>query len=193
MVRPREFDESEVLDRAMEVFWRQGYEGTSMADLSLAMGLSAPSIYAAFGSKRGLFDAVLARYREWRSAHREQVLSAATAREVAERMLYGAIDWLVDPKEPRGCLLFQAAQSAGSDNAEIPQVVSRQRQKTLELLAERLSRAQAEGDLPPSESPRAVARYLVTIFAGLAIQAADGASKAQLREAAARALKGIGF
>src|ERR1700761_2011508 len=100
MARPRVFEEAEVLDRAMEVFWRLGYEGASMAELTKAMGLNSPSIYAAFGSKRGLFDAVLSRYRERRTAHREYLLAGATAREVAERMLFGSIEWLVDPKEP---------------------------------------------------------------------------------------------
>src|ERR1700733_7526017 len=103
MARPRVFEEAEVLDRAMEVFWRHGYEGASMAELTKAMGLNSPSIYAAFGSKRGLFDAVLNRYRERRAAHKEYVLAAATAREVAERFLFGGIEWLVGPTEPRGC------------------------------------------------------------------------------------------
>ena len=130
MARPRDFDEAEVLDRAMEVFWRFGYEGASMAELAKAMGLTAPSIYAAFESKRGLFDAVLRQYRERRTAHREHILAAATAREVAERMLFGAIEWLVDPKEPRGCLLIQSGLSAGINNRDVPRAISSQRSAT---------------------------------------------------------------
>jgi AcrR family transcriptional regulator len=190
MARPRVFEETEVLDRAMEVFWRHGYEGASMAELTKAMGLNSPSIYAAFGSKRGLFDAVLKRYRERRTAHREYVLASATAREVAERLLYGAIEWLVDPSEPRGCLLIQAGTSAGVNNDDVPRAIIDQRGKTRDLLTERLMRAQQDGDLPASEDPAALAGYLLMVFNGLALQAAEGVSEAELRKSAERALLG---
>src|ERR1700743_2905898 len=117
MVRPRVFEEADVLDRAMEVFWRHGYEGASFAELTKAMGMNSPSIYAAFGSKRGLFDAVLDHYRRRRSAHRAAILSAPTSRDMAERFLFGSIDWLVAKDEPRGCLTLQAGLSAGANNA----------------------------------------------------------------------------
>jgi AcrR family transcriptional regulator len=176
MARPRAFEEAEVLDRAMDVFWRHGYEGASMAELTKAMGLNSPSIYVAFGSKRGLFDAVLNRYRE--------------PREVAERFLFGGIEWLVDPKEPRGCLLIQAGLTTGVNNEDVPRAIIDQRSLTTELLAERLKRAQAEGDFPPSINPAALARYLKMVFNGLALQAAEGMSEAELRESAERALMG---
>jgi AcrR family transcriptional regulator len=190
MARPREFEETEVLDRAMEVFWRHGYEGASMAELTKAMRLNSPSIYVAWGSKRGLFDAVLSRYRERRAVHREYVLSGATAREVAERMLFGAIDWLVDPKLPRGCLTIQAGLSTGINNEDVPRALIDHRSGMRELLAKQFMRAQAEGDLPPSADPAALARYLLMVFSGLAVQAAEGMSKAELRESADRALIG---
>jgi AcrR family transcriptional regulator len=190
MARPRVFEEEEVLDRAMEVFWRHGYEGASLAELTKAMGLNSPSIYAAFGSKRGLFDAVLSRYRERRTAHRAYVLASTTAREMAERMLYGAIEWLVDPNEPLGCLLIQAGTSAGANNADVPRTILSQRSKTKDLITERLMRAQEEGDLPPLSDPAALASYLLMVFNGLALQAAEGVSKAVLRESAERALIG---
>jgi AcrR family transcriptional regulator len=190
MARPRVFVEAEVLDRAMEVFWRHGYEGASMAELTKAMGLNSPSIYVAFGSKRGLFDAVLNRYRERRAAHKDSVLAGATAREVAERLLFGAIKWLVDPKEPPGCLLIQAGLSTGVNNSDVPRAITSQRSVTRQLITERLIRAQAEGDLPPSADPAALARYLQMAFNGLALQAAEGMSEAELRESAERALMG---
>ncbi|MDL2403637.1 TetR/AcrR family transcriptional regulator [Rhizobium mayense] len=189
MARPRVFDESEVLDRAMEVFWRHGYEGASMAELTKAMGLNSPSIYMAFGSKRGLFDAVLKRYRERRAAHREAVMTASTAREAAERFLFGAIDWLVDPSEPRGCLTFQAGLVAGMNNDDVPRALIAHRQGTREMLAQRLERAKADGDLPPSADVAALAKFLFAVFSGLAIQAAEGLSKADLQETAALALR----
>jgi AcrR family transcriptional regulator len=190
MARPRDFEEAEVLDRAMEVFWRHGYEGASMAELTKAMGLNSPSIYAAFGSKRGLFDAVLNRYRERRAAHREYLLAGATAREVAERLLFGAIEWLVDPNEPRGCLLIQAGMSAGVNNEDVPRAIVNQRSRTRNLLTQRLKRAQEDGDLPRSEDPAALARYLLMVFNGLALQAAEGMPEAELKESAERALMG---
>ena len=190
MARPRDFDEAEVLDRAIDVFWRHGYEGASMAELTKAMGLNSPSIYVAFGNKRGLFDAVLNRYRERRAAHKEYVLAGESAREVAERFLFGGIEWLVDPNEPRGCLLIQAGLSTGVNNEDIPRAIINQRSVTTALLTERLIRAQAEGDIPPSIDPASLARYLKMVFNGLALQAAEGVSEAELRESAERALIG---
>jgi AcrR family transcriptional regulator len=190
MARPRVFEEAEVLDRAMEVFWHRGYEGASMAELTKAMGLNSPSIYAAFGSKRGLFDAVLNRYRERRAAHREYLLAGATAREVAERLLFGATEWLVDPNEPLGCLLIQVGMSTGVNNEDVPRAIINQRSRTRDLLIKRLMHAQEDGDLPPSADPAALARYLLMVFNGLALQAAEGMSKAELRESAERALMG---
>ncbi len=113
MARKRNLDEDEVLDRAMDVFWRSGYEGSSMAELTSAMGLSAPSIYGAFHSKRGLFDAVLDRYADRQSEHGVWILSAPTAREVAERMLFRAADELNGKNHPPGCPLIQVSPTAG--------------------------------------------------------------------------------
>ena len=124
MARPRAFDEGEVLDKAMEVFWRLGYEGASMSDLSAAMRLNSPSIYAAFGSKRGLFDAVMDRYQVRRAPYGEAIAAAPTARAAAERMLYGAVDWLTCSEEPLGCLLIQSGLSTGAANADVPQALA---------------------------------------------------------------------
>lgn len=188
MARPRVFKEIEVLERAMDVFWRHGYEGASIAELTKAMGVNSPSIYAAFGSKRGLFDAVLAKYRERRSLDREYVMGGATAREAAERLLFGAVEWLVDPHEPPGCLLVQTGSPVGPDNDDVRRAVIEQRGKTRDLLIERLARAQREGDLAASEDPAALAGYLLMVFYGLALQAAEGVDKAELRKSAMRAL-----
>lgn len=190
MARPRDFDEGEVLDRAMDVFWRHGYEGASFAELTKAMGVNSPSIYVAFGSKRGLFDAVLKRYRSRRAARRDYVLGGATAREVAERMLFDTIDWLIDPNEPLGCLLIQAGLSTGVNNGDVPRALIDQRSGIREGLTERLTRAQTEGDLAPSADPAALARYLHMVALGLSIQAQDGMSEKELKESAERALMG---
>src|SRR5580658_4662785 len=102
--RPRAFDVNQALDRALQVFWRQGYEGSSLADLTQAMGINPPSLYAAFGNKAGLFRETLDRYTDGPAGYVRTALEAPTARAVAERLLQGAIDLLSDERHPRGCL-----------------------------------------------------------------------------------------
>jgi AcrR family transcriptional regulator len=190
MARKRNFDEDEVLDRAMEVFWRSGYEGSSLADLTSAMGLSAPSIYGAFHSKRGLFDAVLDRYTDRRSEQGAWMLSAPTAREVAERMLFGPADELSGPNLPPGCLLIQAGLTAGRENQDVPKNLAQRRHAGELALRDRFERAVAEGDLPGDADAAALASFVVAVFGGMAIQAAAGASRNELRGIAERAMAG---
>jgi AcrR family transcriptional regulator len=190
MARRRNFEADEVLDRAMDVFWRSGYEGSSMAELTSAMGLSAPSIYGAFHSKRGLFDAVLDRYADRQSEHGVWILSAPTAREVAERMLFRAADELIGPNQPPGCLLIQAGLTAGPGNHDIPKDLAQRRRAKELALRDRFERAVAEGDLPADADAAALASFVVAVFGGLGIQAAAGASRNELRRIAERAMAG---
>src|ERR687895_845688 len=90
--RPREFDQDEALDTALEVFWRQGYEGTSLGELTVAMGINRPSLYAAFGNKEALFRKALDRYVDGPAAYTREALHEPSARAVVERLLRGAID-----------------------------------------------------------------------------------------------------
>jgi AcrR family transcriptional regulator len=184
MARHREFNEDDVLDRAMEVFWRHGYDGASFAELTKAMRLSSPSIYAAFGNKRGLFDAVLGRYRARRMAFKEWAFSGRTAREVAERVLLGAADWLVDPREPVGCLSVQAGVSAGVDNPEIPKQLAAIRGQLESALRERFEQAQSDGDLAPEVNAASLARYVQTVFLGMSLQATAGHTREALEDVA---------
>src|SRR5882724_10042851 len=112
--RPREFDVEKALDRALEVFWRKGYEGASLLDLTRAMGINRPSLYAAFSSKEGLFRKALDRYADGPAAYVREALGEPTARAVAERLLRGAIDLLTDRRNPRGCLMVQGALACGA-------------------------------------------------------------------------------
>src|SRR5881397_436962 len=107
--RPRAFDADKALDRALLVFWRKGYEGASLADLTRAMGINRPSLYAAFGNKEALFRRALDRYAEGPAAYVGEALNEPTARAVAERLLGGTIDLLSDPHNPHGCLVVQGA------------------------------------------------------------------------------------
>src|SRR6185437_14917527 len=115
--RPRAFCVEETLDRAMTVFWRHGYEGASMSDLTAAMGINSPSLYACFGSKEGLFRAVVERYEERRRNFMEHVLAAPDVGEMARRFLHGVADFAADTsgKNPPGCLLLQSGLSCGEE------------------------------------------------------------------------------
>src|SRR5262245_17435483 len=113
--RPREFDLDQALDRALTVFWQKGYEGATLPDLTVAMGISRPSMYAAFGNKEALFRRALARYLSGPASYFEQALNAPTSREVAERIWSGAIRLVTSPQHPRGCLIVQGALACGDD------------------------------------------------------------------------------
>jgi AcrR family transcriptional regulator len=187
--RPRAFDLERALEQAMQVFWRLGYEGASLAELTKAMGISSPSLYAAFGSKEGLFRAVLDHYAARRRDCLAQVLAAPTAHEAAERLVFGLVDLVTDPDEPPGCLLLQGGLSCGVTAPGIPQELARRRAELEEALTERFVRARDEGDLPADAEPAGLARYLGVVCNGIAIDAAAGAGREELRQTAALALK----
>src|SRR2546426_9663255 len=109
--RPRSFCTEEALDRALQVFWQKGYEGTSLSDLTEAMGINRPSLYAAFGNKEELFRKVLALYFKGPSAYAHESLQRPTARAVVEHLLHGAINMLTGPKSPSTCMWVNCALS----------------------------------------------------------------------------------
>jgi AcrR family transcriptional regulator len=166
----------------MLVFWRKGYEGASMSDLTASLGVTKPSLYAAFGAKEDLFRAVLDRYDK-RTAHfLSGSIRAATAREVAVGLLRGAAEFHANPANPPGCLMVQGAL-VGSDAGEAARRETRTRRDRLrEAIQERLESALDEGDLPPGADPKALARYLVAVMRGMAVEAASGAGAAELHE-----------
>src|SRR5262245_24713407 len=115
--RPRSFDIEKALDRALKVFWRKGYEGASLPDLTRAMGINRPSLYAAFGNKEALFRKAIDRYVEISSCHVYEALQEPTARGVVERLLCASVDVMTDTQNPAGCFLVQGALACG-DTAE---------------------------------------------------------------------------
>ena len=125
--RPREFDVDQALESALRVFWCKGYEGTTLPDLTRAMGINRPSLYAAFGSKEELFRKALDRYAEGPAAHVREALNEPTARAVVERMLDGAIDLLTDRRNPRGCLVVQGALACGETAESVRREVAARR------------------------------------------------------------------
>ena len=187
--RPRAFDVNEVLDRALQVFWRQGYEGSSLADLTEAMGINPPSLYAAFGNKAGLFRETLDRYVEGPAAYTRAALDAPTARAVAERLLQGAIDLLSDKRHPRGCFLVQGALACGETAEEVRHELIARRLAGQAAIRKRFQRARREGDLPAGADPADLARYISTALEGMAVEAAGGASREQLQRVAELTLR----
>jgi AcrR family transcriptional regulator len=174
----------------MTVFWKHGYEGASMSELTAAMGINSPSLYACFGSKEGLFRAVLERYDERRKSFMESVLAAPSAARVAETYLHGIAEFAVDTsgKNPPGCLLLQSGLSCG--DSEIPDEMARHRAEKEAALCGRFEKARRDGDLSGGASPAALARYLMTVSNGICVQAASGASAEELQEVASIALMG---
>jgi AcrR family transcriptional regulator len=187
--RPRTFDVDKALDCALKVFWRKGYEGTSVHDLTDAIGINRPSLYAAFGNKEELFRKALNRYVEGPAAHAREALEEPTARAVAERLLRKTADVLTDPCHPPGCLAVQGALSCGEAAESIRQELNSRRLAGEASLRERFERAKSEGDLPPGADPTDLARYVTTVIHGMAVQAAGGASRDDLRRVAETALR----
>jgi AcrR family transcriptional regulator len=187
--RPRAFDVDQALDRALKVFWRKGYEGTTLPDLTKVMGINRPSLYAAFGNKEELFRKALDRYDEGPAAYVREALNEPKARAVAERLLAGAIDMVTDRRNPRGCLMVQGALACGEAAESIRRELVSRRLASEAALRKRFERALSEGDLPVDARPADLARYIVAVIQGISVQAAGGASRAELRRVAALALQ----
>jgi AcrR family transcriptional regulator len=179
--RPRAFDSDWALDRALEVFWRQGYEGTGISDLTKAMGINnAPSLYNAFGNKEQLFSKVLDRYAEGPARYIREAFDQPTARAAVQTLLHGAADATTDPDHPRGCITVQGALACSPGTETVRNELTARRAAGEAALRERLQRA--SGELPAGTDPDGLARYFTTIYQGIAVQAAGGASREQLHQ-----------
>ncbi len=191
MGRPREFDADSALDQAMEVFWRHGYEGATIAQLTEAMGINPPSLYSAFGNKEWLLKAARDRYTAKRDEWMGEVLSAPSARDVAERMLMGIADTQTDPANPPGCLLVQGGLACGTGSENVPFELAARRALTEDQLRDRFIRAKREGDLKETADPVALARYVSAVSVGMGVMASSGADREALRQVAAVSVKAI--
>ena len=189
MGRPREFDVDQALDLALQVFWRKGYEGASMADLTETMGITKPSLYSAFGNKEELFRKALDRYVDGPGGYFQVALAKPTVRAVVEHLLFESADAVTDPNHPPGCLAVQGALSCGDAAESIKQELMSRRAKGEQDLRQRFERAIAEGDLPQGSDAADLAAYLSAILQGMAVQAAGGTTREQLRKIAEMALR----
>jgi AcrR family transcriptional regulator len=180
MGRARAFDADEALDRAMTLFWSKGYDGTSVSELTEAMGINRPSLYATYGNKQELFRKALERYGEGPASYERDALAQPTAREVAEGLLRGAADVQTDPDTPAGCLATLGTTYCGEDSSPVGQTLIASRLAGHAAICERFERAKAEGDLPADADPKALTHYIGSVVCGMAVLAASGATRKEL-------------
>lgn len=178
--RPLAFNQEQALDRALQVFWTRGYEGTSMSELVDALGINKPSIYATFGNKEALFRKVLAKYIAGPAAFVSAVMNEPTARQVAEKFLTATVEFFTDNNHPLGCMVVQAALTCGQGSELIQQELIGYRKKLEEGFRERFDLAKAQGDLPSNVESADLAKYLTTLHQGMSVQATSGAGKKEL-------------
>lgn len=186
--RPREYDPQTVLETAMDLFWAHGYDGVSITDLTEATGINRRSLYAQFGCKEQLFREVVQHYVTGHGGYAAAALALPTAREVAHAMVHGAADATTTPDRPHGCLLVQSALAVGPDATCLQADLADMRSAGVQVLAERFTEAQAAGEIP-GEDPAALARWIASVCQGIAVQAASGATRAEVHAIADRALK----
>jgi AcrR family transcriptional regulator len=187
--RPREFDVEKALDQALEVFWRNGYEGASIADLTEAMGINPPSLYAAFGNKERLFRKALDRYVQQRTGFWNEALAAPTARGMIEHLLRESANFLTEKCNPPGCLLVRGALSCSEAAGSIHRELAARRAEGEDAIRSRLESAKQAGELPPDLEPAEFARYIMTVLEGMSVRAAAGASREELHKVADLALR----
>jgi AcrR family transcriptional regulator len=188
--RPREFDTEVALAAALKVFWRKGFDGASMSDLTEAMGITKPSLYCAFGNKEQLFKKALDLYEREKLQFIDLALAAPTAYSVAERLLTGCCDCYVDPETP-GCMgVNSVLANGGMASDAVRDEILRRKFGTETKLRERFERAKAEGDLSVDCDPEALTLFVLTLANGIAVQASTGASRTALNQVVKAALAG---
>ncbi|MEU3274849.1 TetR/AcrR family transcriptional regulator [Saccharomonospora sp. NPDC006951] len=174
--RPRSFDKEAALRTAMELFWRRGYEGVSVAMLTEALGITPTSLYAAFGSKGELFDAAIELYETQGPSPTDRALLLAGARDAIEGLLRGNADAYTDARTPPGCMVALSAMNLGAGHEEVGGKLAERRKHDLSKIEARIERGIEEGDLPASLDASVAGAYVQTVLHGLSIQSRDGCS-----------------
>jgi AcrR family transcriptional regulator len=179
--RPRIFNEDKVLDAAMRVFWENGYETTSMANLTDCMGMSAPSLYSAFGSKQKLFECVVERYKVLHGSFMTDIFrEEKNARKLIARLLREAASRYTDPRFPRGCLIIKAGTNVAPANSEVQRFLREIRQTNINTIEECIRGGIESGEFPINTVPRSIAVFIAAVIQGMSQQACDGATTQEL-------------
>ena len=185
--RPRSFDLNDALDKAMYVFWEKGYENTSLADLTEAMGINRPSMYAAFGNKAELFRKALDRYCEKGAGELRECLASTSAQKAVRELLEWTAEEHCAGDHPSGCLMMQSM--CGDDANPIKRELSARRHLLQDALRDRFALARKDGELPTKTDTASLARYYATVMQGMIVQASGGASVAELKHIAKLAMR----
>jgi AcrR family transcriptional regulator len=185
--RPRSFDRDQALQRAMEVFWAKGFEATSLMDLTEAMDISPPSLYAAFGDKEKLFLEAVERYQD-RRGESCPYCNEPTARAAIEKLLVYMAEELTSRDHPRGCLMMMAAATTGGSSDKLQAALTAKRMAAKLRLKARIERGIEEGDVPATADASALADFYSTIINGMAMQGREGATRKSLMATVATAM-----
>jgi AcrR family transcriptional regulator len=179
--RPREFDRDQALRKAMEVFWERGFEGTSLSDLTRAMGIERPSLYLAFGCKEALFREAIDLYNRTENPAAQRMLeTAATTREAISAMLHNYASNYTQPGKPPGCMIVLAALLGTPRNKKVRDHLASHRRQSHEALRQRIEAGKRAGDVPANADAGMIAGFYSTLLEGLSIKARDGASRKTL-------------
>ncbi|CAI0755252.1 Bacterial regulatory proteins, tetR family [Serratia quinivorans] len=190
--RPREFDREQALLKARDLFWRQGYEGTSMSDLVAELGIASARIYKAFGSKELLFREAIASYENHEGGFADRAFSEESSVRVAiKRLLDDAVALYSRTDLPQGCMVVSSAASVSDENSGIKDWLAEHRLQRTQGMIDRLQTAVATGELPPETDADALGDYFAAFLHGLSVQARDGVSRARLEAAVKIALSAL--
>jgi len=184
--RPATFDRDAALDAAVELFWRHGYEGASVAMLTEAMGVAPPTLYAAFGSKPALYREAMARYAG--RGPRDQAAPPGSAYETVRRFLHAAAEQFTRPDRPKGCMVATGSLRCGLDAKEAVDTAALLRSKAFARFVGELEKAKGEGELAEAADPIALARFYMAVLQGMSVQAIDGGDAEALHAIADAAL-----
>ncbi len=191
--RPISFDKDAALEAAMLLFWERGFEGTSMAELTQAMGLSPSSIYAAFGDKHALFSIAVKRYMESRAQYASKALEEPTLEKVIRALFDNTVAFLTSPGHPPTCMTLAGAVGCSVEASPARDIMTEIRKQNEVAMKGRFLRARKSGELSKHINVDDYTRYLSSILAGLSIQAANGSTKAELKRTTQMALRHLGY
>ncbi|MEQ8287135.1 TetR/AcrR family transcriptional regulator [Thalassospira sp.] len=188
--RPLSFDRDAALEKAMLAFWETGYQTTSISDLTAAMGITAPSIYTAFGDKKHLFLEAMRRYAGDPTALEKAFALAPSAKAAVAKMIEDAATLFTGDATPKGCLLASAAATGSKDAADVREAAAQERRAIHAIIVRRIERDIEAGVLPPETMPIVLADLALAVTQGMSVLARDGADRDALRAVARASMTG---